>query len=125
MTLDDIIKIATLILIPLITTVLTHIAARRKDQAQNVKAARDAANQVNNSFRDDLMAELKIQREENKELRDKVEQLVRENSEIKANFKALESQLQMRIALFESAHTDLPLPMWLKDPRRHDALFTF
>lgn len=71
---------------------------------------------VEDQFRDDIIAELNTLRNEVKYWTEKYYSLADEYSKLSSDMKLLERDLTMKIALFESAHSDLPLPMWLKDP---------
>lgn len=76
-----------------------------------------AKNQVNkeDAFRDDILRELQSIREENKQLRKDYEKLLKEHNDLKLQFALVEKEWRTKIELFESAHKDLPVPMWLKD----------
>lgn len=90
--------------ITLIGLYLTYVVSRSKAHADK-----------ENNFRDDILAELSNIRAENSALREKIELLSKENNELNTKIKILEHEWQIKVQLFESAHNDLPLPMWLKD----------
>lgn len=66
-------------------------------------------------FRDDILKEIQFLREENNALKEKYEESIRQMSELKLQFAILEQEWKLKIQMFESAHNDLPIPMWLKD----------
>lgn len=78
-----------------------------------------AKNSVNreDQFRDDILQELGNLREENREIKAKYEASLSQIAELKLQFAMLEKEWTLKIEMFESAHNDLPVPMWLKDEK--------
>lgn len=76
-----------------------------------LKAAFDYVTSSKNLRKDELAEVVRVWREDNDRLRKENETLKLELLEIHKDL----SELRTKIILLESAHTDAPLPMWLKD----------
>ncbi len=90
----------------IIGSLLTYFSTKKK-----------VAHDVEDRFRDDVLREVAELRKRNDDLTSKNEILVREIAKLKTELKLIEREWSIKIALFESAHSDLPLPMWLKDEK--------
>lgn len=89
-----------------IGSLLTYFSTKKK-----------VTHDVEDRFRDDVLREVAELRKRNDDLTSKNEILVREIAKLKTELKLIEREWSIKIALFESAHSDLPLPMWLKDEK--------
>lgn len=91
-------------LITFIGALFTFLVARGKAVAE--KEAQ---------FRRDILEELNTNRKEKAALWEKVESQSGRIRELESELEIQKHEWQLRLELFESAHQDLPLPMWLKD----------
>lgn len=68
-----------------------------------------------NRFRQDILEELRTVKEDHKALQKEHMIALGKLANLEANMRLMEKELQAKAQLFESAHSHLPVPMWLKD----------